>query len=37
VYWEGTEEKTGEGSGEYLPTKMGEADAGWICYLSAEI
>ena len=36
VYWEGTDEKTGEGSGEYLPTTAGEADAGWICYLSAE-
>jgi hypothetical protein len=36
VYWEGTDEKTGEGNGEYLPTKVGEADAGWICYLSAE-
>jgi len=36
VYWEGTDGKTGEGNGEYLPTKVGEADAGWICYLSAE-
>jgi cyclopropane fatty-acyl-phospholipid synthase-like methyltransferase len=36
VYWEGTDEKTGEGNGEYLPTEVGEADAGWICYLSAE-
>ena len=36
VYWEGTDKKTGEGNGEYLPTKVGEADAGWICYLSAE-
>jgi hypothetical protein len=36
VYWEGTNEKTGEGNGEYLPTNIGEADAGWICYLSAE-
>ena len=36
VYWEGTDKKTGEGSGEYLPTKVGDADAGWICYLSAE-
>ena len=36
VYWEGTDEKTGEGSGEYLPAEVGEADAGWICYLSAE-
>ena len=36
VYWEGTDKKTGEGSGEYLPTEVGEADAGWICYISAE-
>jgi cyclopropane fatty-acyl-phospholipid synthase-like methyltransferase len=36
IYWEGTDEKTGEGNGEYLPTKVGDADAGWICYLSAE-
>ena len=36
VYWESTDETTGEGSGEYLPTQVGEADAGWICYLSAE-
>jgi cyclopropane fatty-acyl-phospholipid synthase-like methyltransferase len=36
VYWEGTDKPTGEGNGEYLPTKVGEADAGWICYLSAE-
>ncbi len=36
VYWEGTDEKTGEGNGEYVPTSVGDADAGWICYLSAE-
>jgi hypothetical protein len=36
VYWEGTDATTGEGNGEYLPTKVGDADAGWICYLSAE-
>ena len=36
VYWEGTDEKTGDGNGEYLPTEVGDADAGWICYLSAE-
>lgn len=36
VYWEGTDKKTGEGSGEYFPAEVGEADAGWICYLSAE-
>ena len=36
VYWEGTDADTGEGNGEYLPTEKGEADAGWICYVSAE-
>jgi SAM-dependent methyltransferase len=36
VYWEGTDKKTGEGNGKYLPTESGAADAGWICYLSAE-
>jgi cyclopropane fatty-acyl-phospholipid synthase-like methyltransferase len=36
IYWEGTDKKTGEGNEEYLPTEIGEADAGWICYLSAE-
>ena len=36
VYWEGTDRKTGEGNGLYTPTKSGEADAAWICYLSAE-
>ena len=36
VYWEGTDRKSGEGNGVYTPTKFGEADAAWICYLSAE-
>ena len=36
VYWEGTDRKSGEGNGVYTPTKSGEADAAWICYLSAE-
>jgi hypothetical protein len=36
VYWEGTDRKSGEGNGIYTPTKSGEADAAWICYLSAE-
>jgi len=36
VYWEGTDEKTGEGNDVYLPTKHGQADAGWICYVTAE-
>lgn len=36
VYWQGTEEKTGEGDGEFYPTEEGEADAGWIAYIVAE-
>ncbi len=35
VYWEGTDEATGEGNGLYEPCQRGDADAGWICYLSA--
>lgn len=36
VYWEGTDEKTGEGDGIYTASKMGTADAGWVCYVVAE-
>ncbi|GJM09979.1 MAG: hypothetical protein DHS20C11_22550 [Lysobacteraceae bacterium] len=36
VYWEGTDEETGEGDGIYTPATVGDADAGWICYLTAE-
>ncbi len=36
VYWEGTDEETGEGDGEFTPAAHGEADAGWICYVVAE-
>lgn len=36
VYWEQTDEKTGEGNGEYLPSDEGEADPAWIVYLVAE-
>lgn len=36
VYWEGTDPKTGEGNGEFLPARRGEPDAGWIAYLVAE-
>jgi len=36
VYWEGTDEETGEGNDIYLPTKTGTADAGWVCYLVAQ-
>ena len=35
VYWEGTDEKTGEGDGEFIPAKVGTADAGWVCYIVA--
>jgi len=35
VYWEGTDEDTGEGNGIYEPADIGDADAGWICYLVA--
>ncbi len=36
VYWEGTDEKTGEGNDIYLPTREGTADAGWVCYIVAQ-
>src|SRR5699024_10893204 len=36
VYWEGTDEDTGEGDGIYDPADTGDADAGWICYLVAQ-
>ena len=36
VYWEGTDEETGEGNGEYLPATEGSDDPAWICYISAE-
>jgi len=36
VYWEGTDQETGEGDGEYSPSEIGDADAGWIAYIVAE-
>lgn len=36
VYWEGTDPETGEGDGIYTPATVGDADAGWICYIVAE-
>lgn len=36
VWWEGTEEDSGEGDGEFEPTEEGEACPGWIAYLTAE-
>ena len=36
VYWEGTDEETEEGDGVYSASEEGEADAGWIAYITAE-
>lgn len=36
VYWEGTDEKTGEGNDEFTPSDRGEACPGWIAYIVAE-
>lgn len=36
VYWQGTDEETGEGNGEFWPAQRGEADPAWIAYLIAE-
>jgi len=35
VYWEGTDEKSGEGDGIFKIAQEGTADAGWVCYLAA--
>ena len=35
VYWEGTDEETGEGDGIYQPAEVGDADPGWVCYIVA--
>ena len=35
IYWEGTDEKSGEGDGNFKVTKIGTADPGWICYIVA--
>jgi cyclopropane fatty-acyl-phospholipid synthase-like methyltransferase len=35
VYWQGFD-KHGEPDGDFVPVTEGEADAGWICYLTAE-
>lgn len=36
VYWEGTDEESGEGDGIYEPATVGDADPGWICYIVAQ-
>ncbi|MBX2869201.1 MAG: class I SAM-dependent methyltransferase [Acidiferrobacterales bacterium] len=36
VYWEGTDEETGEGNGDYYPTDLGDDDPSWIVYIVCE-
>ena len=36
VYWEETDEDSGEGNGHYSPATVGEADPSWVCFLVAE-
>ncbi len=36
VYWQGTDEETGEGNGVFEPATVGDADPGWISFISAE-
>jgi len=36
VYWEETDEATGDGTGVYSPATVGEADPGWVCFIVAE-
>ena len=35
VYWEGTEEDSDEGNGEWEAVTSGDADEGWVAYLVA--
>lgn len=36
VHWEGTDEESGEGNGIYSPSTQGDADPGWVCFITAE-
>jgi len=36
VYWQGWDEEEREGTGEFTPAENADADAGWICYITAE-
>jgi hypothetical protein len=36
VYWQGTDEETGEANGVFEPATRGEADPAWIVYIVAE-
>lgn len=35
VYWQGWDEHEEDGNGEFTVVQSADADAGWICYLSA--
>ena len=36
IYWEGWDEDEEEGNGVYEPAEQGEADPGWVVYITAE-
>jgi hypothetical protein len=36
IYWEGWDEESGEGDGDFQPALRGSPDPGWICYIVAE-
>lgn len=36
VLWQGTDEKSGEGNGEYHVVERGDADPAWIAYIEAD-
>jgi cyclopropane fatty-acyl-phospholipid synthase-like methyltransferase len=36
VYWQGDDEDSDEGNGEFEPAERGEADQAWIVYITAE-
>lgn len=35
IYWEGTDEDSGEGNGEFAEAEVGEACEGWVAYIVA--
>lgn len=35
VWWEGTDPKTGEGTGDYAPQETADADEAWVAYIVA--
>lgn len=37
IYWEGTDEESGEGNGIFEPTEEGDPDPGWVCYVVAQV